>query len=482
MAEYAPDRSEFDPNAADTIKNVLPTSSGYGPFRSASVFSSALAGQPRGVIAAKDDTGSQHIYAATATKIYEYNTSTLGWTDRSGAATFALPSTEYWSTLQFGDHVIFTNRVDGPYVLDMSAGGNFAALGGTPPTARVGAVLGDQVFLGGTTASPRLLTWSGINNDAWWTAKQRSSDFQVFPDGDNITGIIGFEKGGLIFQQNAIREAIPALSTPLIWEFQKTEGARGTSAPESIVRAGRDVYYMSGDGFYKYSQPSEPIGEERVNSTFLADASPALLSMVQGTEDPAGHLIYWRYASTSLAATTYTDKVLIYHYLLNRWSYAEVNLSWIFGASSPGYTLDTLDTLGYTLDTLPLSLDSPVWTQGARALAGFDSSFRLVFFQNSNMEATVQTADMQLTEGRRTMVNGFSPISEATTTYGRVAARDRAGGTRTWGTEATVNSSTGLIPARSSGRFHRFEVRIPAAATWEHIIGVEPEGRPEGMR
>lgn len=482
VAEYAPDRSEYDPSAADVVKNVLPTASGYGPFLAFSSVSSALAGQPRGVIAAIDDDGTQHIYAATASKIYEYNTATLGWTDRSGAATFALPSGEYWSTYQFGDHVHFTNTADGDYVLDMSAGGNFAATAGTPPAARVGAVLGDQVFLGGTTASPRLLTFSGINNDAWWTAKQKSSDFQVFPDGDDITGIIGFEKGGLIFQQNAIREAIPALSTPLIWEFQKTEGARGTQAPRSIVKAGRDVFYLSNDGFYKYSQPSEPIGETRVNSTFLADASPPLLKMVQGAEDPAEHLIYWRYASTSLAASTYTDKVLIYHYLLNRWSYAEINLSWIFGASSPGYTLEGLDALGYTLDTLPLSLDSPVWSLGAKALAGFDSSFRLGFFQSTAMEATVQTADMQLTEGRRTMVNGFSPISEAATTYGRVSARDRTGGTRTWGAEATVNTSTGLIPARSSGRFHRFEIRIPAGETWEHIVGVEPEGRPEGQR
>jgi hypothetical protein len=482
LAEYSPDRSAFDPTVTDTVKNVLPTPNGYGPFRSFSALSSALSAQPLGAIAAIDDTGTQHIYAATATKIYEFNTATLGWTDRSGASTFALPSGEYWSTFQFGDHVTFTNTVDGPFDIDMSAGGNFAAKAGSPRFARVGGVLGDQVFLGNSTGDPRGLNFSGLNDDAWWTPRQKSSDFQTFPDGDGISGFVGFEKGGLIFQKNAIREATPALDTPLIWTFQKTEGARGTDAPQSIIRAGRDVFYKSSDGFYKYGQPSDPIGETRVNETFLADADPATLTMVQGCEDPAEHLLYWRYKSTAQTATTYTDKLLIYHYLLNRWSYAEVGLSWIFGASSPGYTLEGLDALGYTLDTIPISLDSPVWTMGAKALAGFDSDFKLGFFQNTFMEGTVQTGDIQLSEGRRTMVNGFSPICEAPSAYGRVANKDRAGVARSWNTEAAVNTSTGLIPARSSGRFHRFEVRIPAAQTWKHILGVEPEGRPEGLR
>lgn len=482
MADYLPDRSAFDPTATDYVKNVVPTPNGYGPLLTFSPLSTALAAAPRGAICCVDDAGGVHIYAGTATKLYEYNSATLGWTDRSGAATFTLADNSYWSFFQFGDHVIATNKNDGPYVLDMSAGGNFAALGGSPPAGRVGGVIGDQVFLGGTTASPRLLTFCGVNDDTSWTPKQKSSDYQQFPDGDDITGIIGFEKGGLVFQETAIREIIPALETPFYYQFQKTEGSRGTKAQASIVRCGRDVFYLAQDGFYKYAAPSDPIGETRINETFLADADPSYLFTTQGAADPAEHVIYWRYRSRSAISTNYTDKVLIYHYLLNRWSRADINLAWLFPAISPGFTLDTLDTLGYTLDTLPLSLDSPVWSQGAKALAAFNSDYKLGFFSGSAMEATVQTVDAQLTDGRRTIVNGFSPICEASTVYGRVAIKDRAGGSQSWGTEATANTATGLIPTRASGRYHRFEVRIPAGQTWEHIIGVEPEGRAEGLR
>lgn len=482
FSDYAPDRSDFDLQASDIIKNVIPTASGYGPFSSPVALSTALAAVPKGAFTVRDDTGSVHIYAGTATKLYEFNIATLGWTDRSGAKTFAVPTDSYWSFTLYGDHVIANNIVDGPYVLDMSAGGNFAALGGSPPISRIASVVGDFVFLGENAAQSRRVTWSGLGDDAHWTAREKSSDYQTFPDGEDITGIIGFEKGGLIFQRYAIREIIPALDTPFIWQFQKTEDRRGGYAPWAIVSSGRDIFYLAQDGFYQY--PSSPIGTGRVNKTFIADVDPTAIKLVQGAIDPLNQAVYWRYKSRSNASTTITDKIITYHYAegINKWATIEQDLSWIFSSSSPGYTLDSLDTLGYTIDALPFSLDSPILTAGAPVIAGFTSDFKLCFFQGNSMEATLQTADSVLTEGRRTIVNGFRPISDAGSVYGRISQRDRHGATRTWGTEAAINSSTGLIPTRSSGRLHRFEVRIPSAEVWSHIHGVEPDGKPEGLR
>ena len=43
FAAYEPDKSIFDTSVTDTIKNVVPTANGYGPFRDFSPLSSALA-------------------------------------------------------------------------------------------------------------------------------------------------------------------------------------------------------------------------------------------------------------------------------------------------------------------------------------------------------------------------------------------------------------------------------------------------------
>ena len=491
--EHAPDQSQFEPTITDTVKNVIPRTNGFGPFKQLVTFSDALPAQPKGVIFARGDDGATHIFAGTTTKLYKLDATTLAWTDvTTVATTYALPADSHWSFAQFGDHVLATNSVDGPYSYDLSSSTEFAALGGSPPISRVVGVIGDFVFLGEKATQSRQVTWSGVNNDAHWVPRQRLSDFQVFPDGDDITGIVGFERGGLIFQRRSVREITPALNTSLIFQFQEIERSRGAIAPGSIINAGTEVFWLSDDGFHRYGRPTQSIGEERVNRTFFDDISTDQIPFVQGTVDPVKHIAYWRYSSVNNLSSTTSNKLLAYNYMLDRWSVIETDLSWITVAASTGYTLETLDNVG-TLDSLEYSLDSRIWVESSPNLAGFSSDYKLGFFEGDALEATVQTSDVHIArmtmapdqgirvEGRRTMVRGFRPISDASTIYGRVAVKDRSGDSRTFGTEAQAQDN-GLISTRASGLYHRFEVRIPAAEAWEFVHGVEPEWRPEGTR
>lgn len=486
--EFAPDRSKFDPSVTDYVRNVYPTPSGYGPVAKLVGVATALPEAPRGAFHAIDSSGNSHIFAGGEETLYKFNATDLDFDDVSGSsAPYSVANDDRWSFALFGDDVIAVNRNDPPQTYTIGSSSVFADLGGSPPQASRVGVVGDHIWLGELLTQSREVIWSGVNTPDHWTVRRRSCDFQVFPDGGPIIAIIGSEHGGLVVQDRAIREIRRASAIPeLVWEFQKTEDSRGAVAPLSVASSGRDIFYFSQNGFYRYGQPSSPIGRYRVDDFALNDIDEQYRTFVEASISPARKHVMWRYRSGGLVSsdTFLTDRVIVYDWSVDRWSLIDQQLTGLFAAGSPGFTLETLDSLGFTLDTLPFSLDSQVWTGGIPVLGGFTSDYKLGFFSGDNMEATLRTSAMEMTPGKRTFVRGFRPIVDATTVTGRVAATDRPGVTETWNSSATANATqgTGLVPSRVSGRLHRFEATVPEAATWTHILGVDPEGSPEGLR
>lgn len=483
FASFEPDRSDFDPNVTDNVLNVMPTPSGYAPFPDKAVVSSALPGVCRGAFLARTSAGVYQTFAFTETKAYIFNGITDAWDDVSKAATtYAVPSEGSWSVVQFGDYVIATNGVDQPQFYNLASPGTFDNLAGSPPAGTVCAVVGDFLAMGGTDDyGPRSVAWSGINNSEYWTPGNRGSDYQIFPEGGEVLGIAGFERGAVVFQDNVIREMTVNLSSPFIFTFTKTDETRTIVAPRSIVRAGGGIFFLTLEGFFRYGQPSQPIGNERIDRFFQSDVDFDYIWQTQGAADPINKVVYWRYKSVDGGSATATDRVLIYNYVLDKWSIANVDLTWIFPSTTPGETLESLDALGFTLDNFPTPFDSRLFAGGTPLIGGFDTDNKLVFFSGNPLEATLQTGDQSLAFPRRAFVNGFRPITDAPTVYGRVATKDRHGGSRVWGNEALVQS-TGLIPARANGRLHRFEVRVPAGTEWSHMHGIEPQATPGGNR
>jgi hypothetical protein len=147
--------------------------------------------------------------------------------------------------------------------------------------------------------------------------------------------------------------------------------------------------------------------------------------------------------------------------------------------SQPGITLENLDTLSASIDALAASLDSfAVSTQPL--IAQFNSAHKLGFFSGANLEATMETAE-QGTDGRRIFVNGFRPVTDASSVYGSASYRERVSDTTTSLAEIAMNSRTGRCDMRRSTRYSRMKVRIPASTAWTFAAGVEPDIRQEGL-
>jgi hypothetical protein len=485
LAEFAPDRSDFDPTATDTLVNLTPRKSGWGPFPSFVAFSEALPARPQGAFLANLGGGIFDLFVGTGTNLYRLSSGTLGWEDvsRTVGGAYATPADRKWSFAQYGALVLATNGVDPLQSYNTASPTQFAELSADAPAARNVSVVGDFVFLTATTDGPNDARWSGLNQPTFWTAGQQASDSQIFGDGGEVMAIAGFERGSVIFQEDCIREAALAVDTPLIMAFKKTVENHGVLARDSVVNTGAGIFYLSQDGFYRYGTPPTAIGAERVDKFFFGDVDLSEVTSVSGSEDPYNKVVYWSYRSTACPTEYAFDKILAYHYALDRWTMVAPGtmLSGLIEAVTPGYTLDTLDGLGYTLDSLPFSLDSRALASGAPSLAAFDRHRKLGFFNGPPLAASGQTCKLQLTDGRRTFVSGFRPITDAEGVKGRVARFERASGPAAWGSEHAINR-TGLVPARSDGRFHRLELSIPAEAEWTFLHGAEPMAAPSGLQ
>ena len=484
-APWGPDRYDYQNGRIVTeAKGVLPGPTSYIPWPSLSALSVALAtGYCRGAVLARTTSGSYVIFAGTATRLYKYVSATDAWTNvtRLAGGDYAVPDDEQWSFAQFGDNLVVVNATDDPQVIDIGSGSNFAALGGSPPKARYAKVVGDQLWLGGLALNPNRVMWSGRNDIEHWTVGTKDCDYQEFPDGGFVTGITTLETG-LITQEGAIRRyaADPGRA---IYQFAKVEDQRGCLAPASLVVPGRVALYYSEDGFYVTdgAGSSAPIGNDFVDGWFGDQVNTERLYSIIGAIDPTHPRVSWLFP-TAGNTTALLDHIICYDLAQKQWSHAEVSASYIFGAATAGYTLEGLDVLGYTLDTMPFSLDSRLLMGGAPSLAAFDSAYKLAFFSGSNMAAQIKTAGLQLIPGQRSFVQGchvYTDASAATITINKKESVQDAAYTA--GTAVAINSQ-GFTPQRSSGRIHQFQLDIAAAATWQHIQGLDPIYESDGER
>lgn len=490
FAPWAPDAYLTNADASAEALGVLCGPNGYKPFPQPAVTSLAVPAAVRGAYAARTSGNAIAIFAGTATRLYKFTGVGTAWTNvtRLVGGDYALAADEYWSSGQYGDKLIFAEGADAVQTIGVDAGTNFAALGGSPPNSRYVRVIGDYVFLGSTVTDRRAIKNSGLNDSAWWTAGQKSSSGQPFPDGGDVTGLVGFEQGGLIFQTETVRR-LDLVTDARIYVPHRIDGARGTSSPYSIVTDGADVYYWSDTGFMKLGSDGSiaNIGEDRVNDWFAgneADWNKSRPKAIIGALDPIVRRILWLYPRANNASSTTLDGLIVYDIPRNRWTRSTCALTYIFRAASPGITLAGLAALYATLALVPYPLGSDVWKGGAPGLAAFDSANKLVFFSGTPSAASVQTSPNEPIPGRRAHINGFRLFGDATNATGMIGGAERPQTAITFNGAQSVNAQ-GRIPARISTRIAQVQVDIPAGIAWRDLAGVDFEDGdifPDGVR
>jgi hypothetical protein len=481
FAEWMPDLPEYNNPGALIALNVIPQLNSYRSLNSLSSFTNALADVCLGSFWAQDENNVVNNFAGDINSLYRL-TSGVTWSDVSGPS--APYSASNWEFTKFGNRVIAAAIEDPLQKWDLGVDATFLDLAGTPPQARRIATVRDFVMLGDVVnLGPNYVQWSGYNNSELWTPSLATqSDFQeLFGRGGRVQRIVPGEYA-LIFLEHSIFRA-DYVGPPIVFQFDELERKRGTPAPNSVTWSGGFCWYYGWDGFYvSDGRTSDPISANKTANWFKNEAATDGLDSMRGTVDRRNRLVLWAFRTTSSLA--YNDRIIIYNWQADRWSYAEVDTQILDEFVSPGFTLDELDgplPLGIDLDSIPV--DSDAFAGGALSVQAFNTSNQAATFDGTPLVATLDTKEISGPDNTRMYTNAVRPLIEAqsgTTVTVEVGTRDRLQDNVSFTSPTALNAINGEANFRTNSRYQRFRVNITNG--FFHGNGVKAQSRLNGGR
>lgn len=466
FTEWLPDQPTTT-GALLEANNVYPLTIGYGPFPLSADYSTAASENLNNVVAAKFDLQTQ-LFAGGATKLFKFNASTGGLSDVSKVGGYS--STTRWSFTQFGDAVLASNnnaKIQAWYVGSSTA---FADVSADAPVAKFITVVRDFVVAAGISGTPNKLQWSDINDETDWTSGSASqADYQIIPEGGNITGITGGEFGIVLLERAIYRMSY--IGSPLFFQFDAISRNLGCNTPGSVTQYGPNTYFLADDGFYACDGTTVyNIGNDKVDEYFYENMAISEQDSISAAIDPIRNIVVWNYPNTNGGRS-----LLIYNWLVKKWSSADTTSEYVVSLASSFIALEGLDAYG-TIDSLPASLDSRIWAGGKFLFGGADGA-KIVTFTGANATASLVAGELEfgynsvVTNARAQVDNGAVTIS--------IASRKELDDAINYSSTVTQNSD-GRCPLRSYGRYHR--LKVTPTGTWSHAISVDVDYTQSGGR
>ena len=467
--EWLPDQPSV--TSLRDAKNVFPTSIGYSPFANAQDFSGDASENLNSVFGSKygDEVA---IFAGGGTKLFKLDATDLSLDDVSKAGGY---SGGTWQFAQFGGVVIAANNQAKLQAWTIGSSTAFADLNVNAPVAKYVTVVRDFVVSAniGAGTDTNKVQWSDINDETNWVSGTTSqSDYQIIPDGGNITGLTGGEIGLVFLEKSIVRMSYAG--SPLFFQFDTISRGLGCIEGNSIAQYGATSFFLSDDGFYKCDgQTVTGIGTEKVDRYFYNDADLTDLDSMSSSVDPIKKLVVWNYANVDGGRS-----VLVYNWQLNKWSRVETLTTGVGSITTTGYTLEGLEAvLGYTnIDTLPASLDDRLWVGGKFLFAGFTGA-KIVTFTGSTYNSELITPDLEV--GYNSVATLVRPQIDNGSATIKVASRRELDDNIQFGSSITT-SSEGRAGIRSAGRYHRFS--ISPTGNWTNATSIDVDFKPQGNR
>ncbi len=496
FGSWMPDQPSLGNPGGRVARNVIPGARAgtYQPFRDLSAISTnALESEALGSAVARDSSNNIFPYAGTASKLYELRANE--WNDESKAGGYSTNIEDVWEFAIWdrGQQVIATNFTDPVQTIAIGGGvsGDFADLitSTNKPTARHIDVVRDFLVLGNTNdatdgARTSRVWWSAIGDPADFDPDATTlSDYSDLPSGGWVQKIVGGAEYGVIFQEKLIRR-MEFIGSPVVFDLPAADRKRGTPIPNSVISFGRNIFYISEEGFFVFNgSSSEPIGNNRVDKEFWRIFDLANKEKVSTAIDLENKLVLWAFP----AASSVPNTIFVYKWDQPSWTeIRDIELDRLLDGQNQGFTLDGLDAVSTNIDTLSPSLDSSVWKGGKGFLGAIGSDHVLSSFDGGTLQATVQTGERQLTAGRNTTIRSIRPLIEVDENR---AGASPASNSPSFNVSVVIEGRNQLsaLPTPSSvvtvdglgeanfdqeDRYHRVTVNIPAGVDWLHANGV----------
>lgn len=470
FGKFLPDLPDYGSPGVTEATNLYPGPTGYRPVGQFTAHTDALPTPCRGAATFVSPEGRRVIIAGTATALYRQEG--LGWTEISNG--YSLDEEARWRFVQFGPIAVISNHTDAPLKVNLETD-DVDLLGGSPPTMEAMAVVSN--FLVGTQTENLVnrIAWSGENNGEWWTYAQRKSDFQDFPDGGEVTGIIGGEIG-LILQRNAVRR-MAYVGGNVLFRFDKISANIGCATIHSVAQHGDLGFWYSENGFKMWDGAQiKSIGFGRVDEAFAKLYGLVDYSKLSTAVDGQRNLVAW--------STGY--KLWLYNWLLDAWTVIDWQAEIITPRAIRAPSLDEEDPAIGAPDDIVETPDLESF-DFARFIAGDPVFF--VFsggvmgtFNGANMAARVAGRVEEVVEGRDARIQRVRPMCDAVDGITvRLDTRQRLGDAATRRDFSTLQAS-GEMPVRARGRFVKAFIDIAADQEWTYLQGLDATIAPAGSR
>jgi hypothetical protein len=468
FGDWLPDQPGVT-GAVTDAKNCYPVANGYAPFRSEADYSDAAA-QALLITFAGKFGGATTLFAAGATQIYKFDSNDASL---DAATTTGYTAVEGWDVTQFGEKIILANGQDKLQAWTLNSSTNFADLAAAAPTAKFVTVVKDFVVAAYVAGGEEnKVYWSDINDETDWTPGAASqSDFQVIPDGGDITGLAGGEYG-LVFLERAIYRMTYA-GSPFFFQFDAISRSLGCISNGSIAQYGGLTYFLADDGFYVCDgQSVKQIGAEKVNRWFFSNVVPnEIFAGMSATVDPINKLVIWRFP-----ATFGRKLLIIYSIDLDKWSYAETTTTSIAYVLTPSATLEQVDNYNNNIDALDIPLDSRVFAGGQLLFAGVSGS-KIIAFQGQPKTAQITTGDIDM--GRSTVML-VRPTVDGGSASVAISSRDLLSEQVEFSANVPADAEN-RVSIRSNGEYHRLRL-TPTGANWTTAVGMDVDVVKQGNR
>ncbi len=480
---WLPDLPDFANPGAILATNVTPAELSYRPFPSFTPLSDPIGERGRGMISVQDDSGSTFVYAGDRTKLYLMDLPTP--VDKSKVGGYSTGEEENWQFTRFGSNLLATNFADAVQTIPIGGAGLFSDLftSTEKPKAKYIAVVGRFLVIGNVVDSsgtiPYRVRWSGIGDPTDMDPNATTqSDFEDLVDGGAIAGIVGGAEYGVIFQDRRISR-MTYVGSPTVFRIDPVDRQRGTLIASSIIGLGRDIFYRSEEGFFRFNgTQSISIGTDRVDRKFANVFDPTYRHRVSVAIDPVNKLVAWAVPGDSASAGQ-PNQIFIYNWYHDKWSIVETEIQIMGSIQTASTSLDQLGTLIPNIDLFAGSLDDAQFKGGAALFAAFGPLSRLGYFSGPPLNAIIDTGEFQLGNGRRSMVNSLRPLIAGGTVTCQIASRAKLSDPVVFDPAVSPNS-IGEYSVRNDGRYHR--VRVNISGSWTHAQGVQAFGRETGRK
>lgn len=428
-----------------TAENVRPVLGGYRPMMIDELVASAatLGATPVSATGFSDATNARH-YVGSATALYESSDDGVTWNDNSGAA---YSSTGFWDFALFNTYVIAVNGINNPQskLITDAVTTNFGDLAGSPPVAGRVARIRDHVVLGRLSGNSFAIRFGAIGNPGDWPtvgtadALAKQSDQRELPrELGAVTGLVGGEKFGLVFQISGITR-MTYVGGNVVFQLDTFEKEIGTGVNDSIIKVGNYFYFASKIGVFR----TDGYSVENLSKGAIEDALiRSLLSHPDAISNLGQSVSYDSRTDTVMWSATIsgnTAYLLCYHIAFKRFT-----------------IMNMAGTL--TSGTLYSVRDSAAQDAQKSIPYAFNTTPKLISFTDSTAVALgIRTGFVELAPGYVTHLTGFELLGKKNSisvNAKSVMDLDSASVVTSGYNAATSPLRSNLYRLRQSGRYH----------------------------